>query len=76
MVTTERKRLPLDVILQRGIRPEKFRHRPREYLLELEACYQCVVTVRGNRELGFRLLALRGQGYAWSACLAALTLAS
>lgn len=41
-------------------------------VVELEACYQAQVLVRGNRALGVRLLWLRSEGFLWSEVLAAL----
>lgn len=37
-----------------------------------EACYQCVVLVRGDREAGWKLLVLRSEEMPWVECLAIL----
>ena len=40
-------------------------YRTPEWLAELEASYQSIVAARGSRELGWRLLKLRGRGMPW-----------
>lgn len=48
-------------------------YRSPEQLAELEACYQAIVLVRDNKELGRKLLTLRDRELPWVEILAAIS---